>query len=123
MRTLFLVAMIAALGGCGAGDPGGTNAAGDADLALELADFMLDPADLTAGGPTVTIEVTNAGPTPHNLSIRGAGDQILAATPDLSRGDAETLTVDLEPGTYTIFCGLPGHESLGMRGTLTVEGP
>ena len=120
---LFVIAILTALAGCGTGGSGATDAARDAELALELADFMLDPADLTATGPTVTIGVTNAGPTPHNLSIRGAGDEVLAATPDLSRGDAETLTVDLEPGTYTIFCGLPGHESLGMRGTLTVATP
>ena len=37
------------------------------------------------------------------------------ATADLSAGDSETITADLEPGDYTIFCSLggprePGHE-------------
>ncbi|PZR99157.1 MAG: hypothetical protein DLM67_04445 [Candidatus Nephthysia bennettiae] len=26
------------------------------------------------------------------------------------------------PGTYATYCSLPGHESLGMRGTLVVSG-
>lgn len=92
-------------------------------MAIMLADFMLDPSDISANGPTITIEVANDGPTPHNLSIRGEGDEVLAATADLSTGDAETLTVDLEPGEYTIFCAVAGHESLGMSGTLTVAAP
>jgi plastocyanin len=120
VRTLILAAILAALTACASG---GSDAPDEPDLALELADFMLDPSDLTVSGPTVAIEVSNAGPTPHNLTIRDAAGDLLAATMDLSRGETETLTVDLAPGTYTIFCALPGHESLGMRGVLTVEAP
>jgi len=41
---------------------------------------------------------------------------------DLSTGESETISAELEPGEYTIFCSLAGHESLGMRGSLTVGG-
>lgn len=92
-------------------------------LAVSVADFMIDPSDLEAAGPTVTIEVTNDGPTPHNLTIRNDADEVVAATADLSAGESETLSAELEPGTYTIFCSLAGHESLGMSGTLTVTVP
>jgi len=91
-------------------------------LTVSVADFMIDPSDLEVAGSTITIDVTNDGPTPHNLSIRDADGEVLLATADLSVGDMETITGELEPGEYTIFCSLGGHESLGMSGTLTVTG-
>lgn len=91
-------------------------------LTVSVADFMIDPSDLEVAGSTITIDVTNDGPTPHNLSIRDAAGEVLLATADLSAGDMETITGELEPGEYTIFCSLGGHESLGMSGTLTVSG-
>jgi uncharacterized cupredoxin-like copper-binding protein len=39
---------------------------------------------------------------------------------DLEPGKSGTLTVMLEPGTYTLFCNLAGHFKAGMVHTLTV---
>ena len=91
-------------------------------IAVSVRDFMLDPSDLEATGPTVTFDVTNDGPTPHNFTVRNEAGDVLLATEDLSVDGTETISGELEPGTYTIFCSLPGHESLGMSGTLTVTG-
>lgn len=83
-------------------------------------DFTLDPLDVVAAGP-VSLAVTNAGPTLHNVAIRDDAGETLATTADLREGEAETLTVDLPAGSYILFCSLPGHESLGIKGTLTVS--
>lgn len=130
MRTrLFLpLGLVLALAACstsdggGATDGGATDAAGGDALTVTVSDFMIDPSDLEVAGTTVTIDVVNDGPTPHNLSVRDADGEVVMATADLSTDETETITAELEPGEYTIFCSLAGHESLGMSGTLTVSG-
>lgn len=132
MRPRFLLpALLIGLVACSApaadGQPSSdapTSSAPSADvLAVSVADFMIEPSELEVAGPTVTIEVTNDGPTPHNLTIRDDGGEVVAATADLRAGQSETLEAELPPGDYTILCSLAGHESLGMSGTLTATGP
>jgi Copper binding proteins, plastocyanin/azurin family len=60
--------------------------------------------------------VDNLGEDDHNLSIKNRDDTV--AVPP---GGSDTLTVTLAPGTYTLYCSLPGHEDAGMRTTLTVK--
>jgi plastocyanin len=118
---LFLVACSTPDAGASAPEASAVESpSADLDAEIALMDFMLDPEDVEVAGPTVTIAVTNDGPTPHNLSIRTAAGETLLATDDLSRGEQTTLSGELEPGDYVIFCSLGGHESLGMSGTLTV---
>jgi len=127
MRTRFLspillLALVACSASAESVAPASEAPAADA-LAVNLMDFMIDSSELEATGPTVTIEVTSDGPTPHNLTVRDGAGEVVMATADLSAGDTETITADLEPGDYTILCSLAGHESLGMSGTLTVTAP
>ena len=86
---------------------------------ITVRDFTFDTPDVSVTG-TVVLAVTNAGPTIHDLTIRDAGGKVLGETADLKPNTSETLTVDLPAGSYTIFCAVPGHESLGIKGTLTV---
>ena len=106
-----------------AGSAPASDAPSSEALSVTVADFMIDPPALEATGPTVTVDVTNDGPTPHNFTVRDESGQVVMATADLSRGESETVSADLEPGDYTTFCSLAGHESLGMAGTLTVSAP
>ena len=131
MRTrLLLPALLLALVACSApvasqappSSDASESAPGEA-TAIDVMDFMIEPSGLEVPGPTVTIEVTNDGPTPHNLTVRDTAGIVVMNTEDLSAGDTATVSAELEPGEYTIFCALPGHESLGMSGTLTVIAP
>lgn len=123
LPPLLALGLVLALAACAAPDDSpSTGAAGTEALTVTVSDFMIDPSDLEATGPTVTIDVINDGPTPHNLSVRDADGEVVMATADLSTGETETITADLEPSEYAIFCSLGGHESLGMSGTLTVAG-
>ncbi len=87
---------------------------------MVVKDFTLDPMTLSVHG-SVSLAVTNEGPTIHNVAIRDASATVLGATKDLKTGESETLTANLPAGSYTLFCSLPGHESLGVKGTLTVS--
>ncbi len=122
MRTWLTILTLLGLVACSSPAPSSSQTS-EATLAVSLADFMIDPMEAEITGPTVTISVTNDGPTPHNLTVRDAADDVVMGTEDLSVGDSETITAELEPGEYTIFCALPGHESLGMSGSLTVMAP
>jgi plastocyanin len=96
-------------------------AASAAVIGVTLDDFSLTPADISVTGTSVSFDVTNVGPTLHNLTIRDEAGTVLGATADLSQGQEQTLTLTLPaPGTYITYCSLPGHESLGLKGTLTV---
>jgi plastocyanin len=92
-------------------------------IVVTLVDFALSPDPVIVASERVDLLVVNDGITPHNLSIRDAAGALLAATPDLSQGESAPLSVTLpESGTYAMFCSLPGHESLGLKGELVVTG-
>ena len=97
--------------------------AGTPTATLQVLDFKLNPVDLTVSGGSISIAVVNAGPTLHNVTIRDDAGSIFGATPDLREGEDAPLTATLDPGSYTMFCSLAGHESLGIKGTLTVTQP
>jgi uncharacterized cupredoxin-like copper-binding protein len=134
--ALVALALLAVAGGASAQDPSPApstvpmpssmasltpGASAMAAIPVTLADFTVSPTDLVVGTTTVSFDVVNDGPTPHNLTIRDAAGTVLGATPDLSRGERATLTLTLPAaGSYITYCSLPGHESLGLKGTLTV---
>jgi uncharacterized cupredoxin-like copper-binding protein len=45
---------------------------------------------------------------------------VIGATESDTRTTARA-TLDLEPGTYTFLCAIPGHFQAGQRGTLVVN--
>lgn len=82
------------------------------EWAISARDPLLRP------GP-VSLEVTNAGATAHDLIVTGGG--VSAHTPVLSPGQTATLRLRAPRGALlTLVCGVGGHEPLGMRGTLRV---
>lgn len=117
MRVAPLALATALFVACGTGT---TSTPTPIAVGVQLADFRIQPATTTLNGSTFTFEVTSSGPTPHNFNIRNESGRI-ASSMDLSTGESDTVTTTLAPGTYTYYCAFPGHESLGMRGTLTVS--
>jgi plastocyanin len=88
-----------------------------ATLTVTAGDLFFEPAALDAAPGTVTIELVNQGSAQHTFVIEEAGDTTVA---DAAAGETATGSIDLEAGTYTIYCDVPGHREGGMEGTLTV---
>lgn len=79
-------------------------------------DFEEDSLEAPAGN--ITIELTNEGNIFHDFTIEELGDQVIA---EADPGETTTGNVELDAGTYTYFCSVPGHRPAGMEGTLTVS--
>jgi hypothetical protein len=75
----------------------------------------------------VIVEFGNEGEDPHNLALvpLGAAGELLATPqlefPTLLSGKRATQSVTLTPGTWRLWCTLPGHDAAGMHATLTVS--
>lgn len=130
-HKLLLSAVIAALtaSACSGDDdaattPDASKDSGSADsctATIDLLDYKLEPKDIEADSGKITLCAVNKGATSHDLGVRDADKKTLAKTMTLSPGDEDRFTIELSAAKYDIYCSLAGHESLGMKGTLTVE--
>lgn len=130
-------------------DPTGSDEAAPVDASLALVvvgtdSLRFEPADLVVpAGEEVTLELTSEQVVEHDLVVVGAADlgtvievdeghdHEHGTAADLGEDDlhiahanaGETVTATFridEPGTYEIYCSIPGHRVSGMTGTLTV---
>jgi uncharacterized cupredoxin-like copper-binding protein len=79
------------------------------------------PATGTLKQGTYTFTVHNAGKIPHDLVVSGGHVSGNASTPLIQPGKDAMLKVGLGPGTYTLYCAVPGHKQLGMVAKLSVS--
>jgi plastocyanin len=101
-------------------DGGATGSA--VEVAATLREWGLDLSQTEVAAGTIRFAVSNTGRMPHNLTIRDAAGTILGATPNFPAGDSPVaLEVTLPPGTYTVYCSLPGHAAQGQQNTLVVK--
>ncbi len=82
-------------------------------------EWTIEFANPTIRTGLVKLVVKNVGAEAHNLVIQGTSDEV--AVLNIWPGKSKEVTFDLKPGTYSVFCSLPGHESKGMTTTLTVS--
>jgi uncharacterized cupredoxin-like copper-binding protein len=78
--------------------------------------LALSTHTFTAGSYTFT--AVNNGKIVHSLEVDGPG--VHAVTPILEPGQSASLSVQLQPGKYDVFCPIPGHKALGMNAEITV---
>lgn len=79
--------------------------------------IALPSSSITAG--SYSFDVKNDGKIDHDFVIKGNG--VDEKTPTIGAGESATLKVDLKPGTYDVYCSIPGHKQAGMDLKLTVS--
>lgn len=115
-RVLSLFALILAtamLVACGGGAP-----ASDTIEATGTDSLAFEPDEFTAAAGEITVELTSQEGVEHTFVVEDLGDELVAEAP-AGETDTGTVTID-EPGTYTVYCDVPGHREAGMEATLEV---
>jgi plastocyanin len=83
-----------------------------------LTEYQIEmPTSLSAGAQT--FRVTNNGTMGHNFEVEGQGIEEAFET-DLRAGETRTMQLNLEPGTYEVYCPVGNHREQGMEIQLTV---
>jgi plastocyanin len=113
--ALVAVALLAGCGGSSTPQPAGS-------IKVSMTEFKFAPSTINTPAGTIVFYLVNDGNnTSHDLAIRDSTGKTIGKSELVSAGDSVVFTVDnIAAGTYTIFCDQPGHESSGMKGTLTV---
>lgn len=143
-RLLIALAVLAlasfALAACGSSDDSSSTAAATPSTAAPDApaatgdgsdatvDITADPSGglaftktaLTTTAGSDTINFDNESSTGHNVYVEDADGNPVGEIETIT-GSSTSTTADLEKGTYTFYCNIPGHREAGMEGTITVK--
>ena len=122
-RLILMAALLAApvLAACGDDDtssdpPATTGGEASSSLTVHGTDELkFDKTGYEAEAGTIDVTYLNDGSVAHTLLVKDVDGF------KLSIGSEDEGTVELEPGEYTLYCDVAGHESAGMVADLTVS--
>jgi len=120
IRTVVAVALVAVpVSACGGGSSS-SGALTGADVTVHAKDTLrFDKSEYTAKTGPIRIGYVNDGSLTHTLLIDGHPEfNKLEVT---SKGQSQIGNAQLPPGTYVLFCDIPGHRAAGMQANLVVS--
>ena len=88
------------------------------DVTATETEFKIALPKTAIAAGSYSFDVKNDGKIDHDFVIKGNG--VDEKTPTIGAGESATLDVDLKPGTYDVYCSIPGHKQAGMDLKLTV---
>ncbi len=115
LRGLFVAIAATGIGAAWLRPP---NVHAAAEVKIAAREFLYLPKDLSAAPGEVTFVVTNEGVIEHNFVVEDAAKTATAVIPIIEPGQTLQISATLRPGTYTIYCSLPGHREAGMVAAL-----
>jgi plastocyanin len=86
-----------------------------ASLVLRTENMAFTTTELVADSGQVTVVVDNQDLWWHTFTIDELGVNL-----NVPSSGKRQVTFTAAPGTYTFYCGIPGHKDMGMQGTLVV---
>jgi plastocyanin len=88
-----------------------------------LNEWRVSPSETTLAAGPVMFHVMNEGQYQHALEIQRGSDEW--QTGNIPAGGTGTVTVNLTPGSYTLYCPVAdshgNHRQMGMQTTITVQ--
>lgn len=93
-------------------------------VSITASEFAFDSATYTVqAGEEVQFEITNTGQFPHDVRIEGQGVTFEAVPGDANVAPGQSATASFTfntPGTYQMWCPVPGHRQQGMEASFVV---
>ena len=93
-----------------------------AAVSAKLSEWKVEISERRVPAGPVTFTLINAGSVPHQFEVEGEG--IEKSTDLIQPGGSATLSLDLKPGHYELYCpiGNGSHKHLGMETEFEVTG-
>jgi uncharacterized cupredoxin-like copper-binding protein len=84
-------------------------------------DFRFNPSTITVkAGQPLQVTFQNGGEILHDFTVQQGLAKPVVILEEGGKSGSATVTYD-KPGTYKFLCSQPGHDQLGMHGTITVQ--
>lgn len=99
----------------GAGGGGGGEAAADV---VAQAGLKFEPPEIAVPAGPVEVTLRNEDTQLHTLSVEGQPKFKKLET--TGKGESKSGTLEVGPGSYILYCDVPGHRAAGMQATLKV---
>ena len=113
---------IVILAACNGNDDDAGNDNDSAGIDVDLGEMVFEPDTITAvAGSALTINLENVDGQFHDFTIDDFdGDQVQVR---LDPDETDSITLELPDAAteFTFYCSVPGHQALGMEGTIVVE--
>ncbi len=100
---------------------------------VKLGEMFVRPSAQVIRAGKVTFTVANTGKLVHEMIVEKNPVTVDASgkaneghssgeVAELQPGKSGKVTLDLKPGSYQLFCNVPGHYAAGQRTNVTVKG-
>jgi nitrite reductase (NO-forming) len=112
------------LSACGGGGGGGgsTLTASNGKVTIEARDVKFNAKQIDSTPGALEVTLVEKGSLEHTFVVEDSAGKAVDGKLTVTPGnDRDTGAYDLQPGTYTFFCDIPGHRGQGMEGKIVVK--